>query len=268
MFDLLKDIDKYGGIPPYASELYGVYQPLLGWQSQLTKRWLQRGGVGIEPRVKRILDGHIRPGPTDVGSGHPREMTALPLQPGSGRSPFTVLLARSLHSELMNLMRARVQAFVEANNGRLPNGAEWIGIVDINNLMDASAGDLRRVNDILRERLFADAVRRTLDGLITGAMTEEIRKTLLDVMQYESQVAAFLLFYAEGQEGRDPNTLKTLFDVKKATPLSDILRPIDPLSMIDPNDRSGALSPVGFVHLFRQYFFNLGTFLGEPVEHV
>ena len=68
--------------------------------------------------------------------------------------------------------------------------------------MDASAGDLRRVNDILRERLFADAVRRTPDGLITGAMTEEIRKTLLDVMQYESQVAAFLLFYAEGQEGR------------------------------------------------------------------
>lgn len=31
---------------------------------------------------------------------------------------------------------------------------------------------------------------------------------------------------------------------------------------------NGALSPVGFIHLFRQYFFNLGTFLGEPVEHV
>ncbi|MCW5599444.1 MAG: hypothetical protein KIT59_10095 [Nitrosomonas sp.] len=268
MFDLLKDIDKYGGIPPYASELYGVYQPLLGWQSQLTKRWLQRGGVGIEPRVKRILDGHIKPGPTDVRSDHTREMIALPLEPGSGRSPFIVLLTRSLHSELMKLMRVRVQTFVDANNGRLPDGVEWIGIVDINNLMDASAGDLRRVNDVVRERLFADAVRRTPDGQLTGAMTEEIRKTLLEVMQYESQVAAFLLFYAEGQQGRDPNTLKTLFDVKKATPLSDILRPVDPLSMIDPNDRSGALSPVGFVHLFRQYFFNLGTFLGEPVEHV
>jgi hypothetical protein len=268
MFDLLKDIDKYGGIPPYASELYGVYQPLLGWQSQLTKRWLQRGGVGVEPRVKRILDGHIKPGPTDVESGHLREMVALPLEPGSGKSPFTVLFARSLHSELMNLMRIRVQAFVDENDGRLPDGAEWTSIVDINNLMDASVGDLRRVNDIVRERLFADAVRRSPNGLLTGAMTEEIRKTLLDVMQYESQIAAFLLFYAEGQQDRDPNTLKTLFDVRKAAPLSDILRPVDPLSMIDPNDRSGALSPVGFVHLFRQYFFNLGTFLGEPVEHV
>src|SRR5215207_6288519 len=107
MFDLLKDVDKYGGIPPYASELYGVYQPLLGWQSQLTKRWLQRGGVGVEPRLKRILDGHITPGPTHVVNPHPLEMIAVPLKPGSGESPFTVLLARSLHSELMNLMRVR-----------------------------------------------------------------------------------------------------------------------------------------------------------------
>ena len=65
-----------------------------------------------------------------------------------------------------------------------------------------------------------------------------------------------------------PDTLKTLFQVKEAAPLADILRPVDPLSMIDPNDKNGTLSPVGFVHLFRQYFFNLGTFLGEPVEHI
>jgi hypothetical protein len=268
VFDLLKDIDKYGGIPPYASELYGVYQPLLGWQSQLTKRWLQRGGVGVEPRIKRILDGHIKPGPLNVANGHPREMIAVPLQPGSGKSPFTVLLARSLHSELMNLMRGRVQAFVEAHNGRLPNGAEWVGIVDFNNLMDTTSGDLRLVNNIVRERLYADALQRTPDGMLAPATIEEIRKTLLDVMQYESQIAALLLFYAEGQEGRDPDALKTLFEVKKAAPLADIFRSVDPLSMIDPNDRGGALSPVGFVHLFRQYFFNLGTFLGEPVEHV
>ena len=64
--------------------------------------------------------------------------------------------------------------------------------------------------------------------------------------------------------------LNKLFFVKEAPPLSDILRSTDdPLANIDPNDKnSGALSPVGFIHLFRQYFFDLGTFLGEPVEHV
>jgi hypothetical protein len=30
MFDIRKAIGKYQGIPPYASELYGMYQPLLG----------------------------------------------------------------------------------------------------------------------------------------------------------------------------------------------------------------------------------------------
>ena len=87
-------------------------------------------------------------------------------------------------------------------------------------------------------------------------------------MQYESQIATFLLAHAEGQAGLVPNELKKLFSVVPAPPLSDIFRPTDPLANIDPNDKSGALSPVGFVHLFRQYFFDLGTFLGEPVEHI
>ncbi len=87
-------------------------------------------------------------------------------------------------------------------------------------------------------------------------------------MQYESQIATFLLGLASGQEGQDPNDLKKLFAVQVAPPLSEILRSTDPLANIDPNDKSGALSPVGYVHLFRQYFFDLGTFLGEPVEHI
>lgn len=103
---------------------------------------------------------------------------------------------------------------------------------------------------------------------ITGAKLAAAKKNLLEVMQYESQIAAFLLFHAEGRPGFDPDELKKLFSVQVAAPLSDILRPTDPLANINPNDKSGALSPVGFVHLFRQYFFDLGTFLGEPVEHI
>jgi hypothetical protein len=51
MFDLRKDIEKYKGIPPYASEHYGVYQPLLGWQSSLTKKWLAKGGALFDPSM-------------------------------------------------------------------------------------------------------------------------------------------------------------------------------------------------------------------------
>ena len=65
MFDLFKDIDKYKGITPYASEHYGVYQALLGWQSKLTKSWIQRGGVLIDPEVKRVLDARLVPDPLE-----------------------------------------------------------------------------------------------------------------------------------------------------------------------------------------------------------
>jgi hypothetical protein len=271
MFDLFKDIEKYKGIPPYASELYGVYQPLLGWQSNLTKKWVQRGGAMFDPRVKQILDGHIKPGPHEVlvhQNGVLEMVLAQPLEPGSGRSPYTVLLTKDLNSELLNQLRSKVQAFVEANGGRLPDGGEWIQIVDINNLMDQENGDLRKANDVHFKRLQMDAIGRAPNGQLTPALIAEVKKKHLELMQYESQMAAFLLFHAEGQTGYDPNELKKLFVVKKAAPLGDILRSSDPLASIDPNDTSGALSPVGFVHLFRQYFFNLGTFLGEPVEHI
>jgi hypothetical protein len=209
MFDLLKNIEKYKGIPPYASELYGVYQPLLGWQSSLTKKWVQRGGAMLDPRVKRILDGHIKPGPDQVTvrqNGALEMMLAQPLEPGSGRSPYTVLLVKDLNSELLTLLRTKVQAFVEANGGRLPDGSEWVQIVDINNLMDQENGDLRKVNDIHFKRLQADAIQLVPNGQLTPTLISAAKKAHLELMQYESQIATFLLFHAEAQAGRSSSS--------------------------------------------------------------
>lgn len=267
MFDLFKDIEKYKGIPPYASEHYGVYQPLLGWESKLTKNWIRRGGLVTDPRIKRILDGRILPGLQELTQGVDSALIGTPLEPGRGKSPYTVLLLKDLNSELLKLVQIKVQSFVDTHEGRLPEGEEWRQIIDINNLMDLEEGDLRQVNDNYRVRLIREW---QILGLREGS-AEYIdwkRKNYFEPMQYESQIAAFLLFYVSGQPGYDPNELKKLFTVKVAPPLSEIFRSTDPLANIDPESKSGALSPVGFVHLFRQYFFDLGTFLGEPVEHV
>lgn len=256
MFDLKKDLEKYQGVPPYASELYGVYQPLLGWRSKLTKAWVKQGGaIGIDPKARKILDEWITPGPRTFVNDF---RAVSPLEPGSGRSPYTVLLVKDLGSELLYRLRDLVQAFVASRDGRLPNSsAEWLGVADINSFMPPDDNGLMRwVNDIHYERL-----TRSLTG-------EALQNAFMEVMQFESQIAAFWLFFAGGQQGRDPNLLQNLFFVKQATPLEDILRPQDPLALIDPTDDGGVLSPVGFVHLFRQYFFDLGSFLGEPVEHI
>ncbi|OKH36209.1 hypothetical protein NIES2119_18060 [[Phormidium ambiguum] IAM M-71] len=267
MFNLFKDIEKYKHVPPYASELYGVYQPLLGWQSNLTKKWIQHGGLIIDPRIKRILDGRILPGIQEIDeAGADAGFIGRPLEPGRGKLPYAVFLLKDLNSELLKLMQSRVQSFVDQHDGRLPDGAEWPTIIDINDLLDLENGSLRKVNDIYRERLIREWQAL---GIPEGSPEfRTLKRKYFESMQYESQIAAFLLFYAEGQPGYDPNDLKKLFAVKVAPPLSEILRSTDPLANIDPNDRSGALSPVGFVHLFRQYFFDLGTFLGESVEHI
>jgi hypothetical protein len=268
MFDLTKDLGKYAGIPPYASEMYGVYQPLLGWQSRLTKNWLQQGGSFVDDRIKRILDGRIVPGPTEVLNPVLPEFLARPLDPGSGKSPWSVSLAKDLGSELLRQMLPQVHGFVRDHDGRLPRGDEWNQIFEINAMMDPDEGQLRRVNDALRQRRHNELLAQLGPAGLTPQVHDRARQDHLARMQYESQIAAFLLFHAEAQPGYDPDALAQLYRVTEAAPLSDVLRPTDPLANIDPRDTSGALSPVGFVHLFRQYFFNLGTFLGEPVEHI
>ncbi len=153
MFDLFKDIDRYKGITPYASEHYGVYQPLLGWESRLTKKWIQRGGSLIDPRMKRILDGRLLPGPLEVQHDHPLEFLAQPLLPGSGKFPYKVVILKDLNSEVLKQIQIILHTFVDHNGGRLPEGEEWTQVIDINNFLDPENGLMRKVNDILRTRL-------------------------------------------------------------------------------------------------------------------
>lgn len=267
MFDLMKDLDRYKGIPPYASEHYGVYQPLLGWQSSLTKKWIRYGALAPDPALLTIFNGRLQPGPKEVLGDEAEVMLANPLASAHGVSPYKVILAKDLNSLLLREMLPSVEYWVQSHEGKLPEGVQWNTLFNLDAFDDPQTGLLLKLNNRLRVELY-DTLRRN-GGYPDGrALREDVRSKLLAAMQYESQVATFLIGYAEGQAGRDPNELGKLFKVVEARPLSDVFAPRDPLANIDPRDRSGVLAPVGFVHLFRQYFFDLGTFLGEPVEHV
>ena len=268
MFDLSKDLDRYKGVSPYASEHYGVYKPLLGWRSLLTRKWLGRGGFIADPRIRSILDGRITPGPQETINPHPLEFLASPLQPGAGHFPWRVLVKKDLGAEIVGVVATHLLAFVNEHAGHLPVGAEWTQVININGMIEVEKGDLRIVNDIHRKRVNGQMERDIADGLPADAALAKARQTHLSLMQFESQVATFLLSFAEAQDGRNPDDLSQIFAIKEAAPLEDLLKSSDPLANIDPNDKGGTLSPVGMVHLFRQYFFDLGSFLGEPVEHV
>ncbi|GAB3931736.1 hypothetical protein [Larkinella terrae] len=268
MFDLNKDIDKYKGIPPYASEHYGVYQPLLGWTSKLSTQWVRNGGTIVDSRIKQILDGRITPGPLEVkNASDPREWMVTPLGIGQSTSPYKVFITKDLDSVLLKLVLIPLQTYVNSN-GKLPLGDKWAQVVGKDIIMHPQNGLLLQANNIHRSRLYQEMIAQSAGQPITDQMRISVSAKHLKLMQYESQIATFLLFCLESQENLSPSELNQLFSVQVAPPLSDLFRSTDPLSTIDPNDKSGSLSPVGFVHLFRQYFFDLGTFLGEPVEHV
>ena len=42
----------------------------------------------------------------------------------------------------------------------------------------------------------------------------------------------------------------------------------DPLLSFGANNYDAILSPIGIIHLYREYFFEFDSFLGPPVGHV
>jgi hypothetical protein len=253
------DFHDFAGKLPYASEMYGVYQPLLGWRSQLTKNWIAASDPNN--RIRDILDAHFIPFTKPGDTWFVPEDTRYP---ASGNDLYKVLEAQALDSAVIHRVRSAVQTFVNQNDGRLPDAQEWIDIVNV----DALHLMMSDAHDEIRERMQQDLIAKYPNASVPEAEWKAGEAQFFDRMNYESQIGAFLVTHAEGQGGADPNVLKKLFVVQTAPPLIDILRPGDPLANINPFDTGGSLSPVGLVQIFRQYFFDFGTFLGEPIEHV
>jgi hypothetical protein len=101
-------------------------------------------------------------------------------------------------------------------------------------------------------------------------------------MAYEARLAASLVQMSSSQQFAAVRNVLFPTDWKQARSgareainrvnplLQYVPHSTDPIDKMDPNfdlDRI-ALSPIGIVHLFRQYFFELDTFLGSPVGHV
>lgn len=76
-------------------------------------------------------------------------------------------------------------------------------------------------------------------------------------------VASALSWLAGVQPQLVPNFLAV-----REPPWAALLPLMDPLASFDPEISEAVLSPLGLVHLYREYFFELETFLGPPVGHV
>ena len=57
----LTDLQSYKGVLPYSSELFGVYQPLIGWTSKRQKERVERGFANDLEKARRGLLAKFRP---------------------------------------------------------------------------------------------------------------------------------------------------------------------------------------------------------------
>jgi hypothetical protein len=260
------DLTAYASVLPYASELSGVYQPLLGWKSVRIENRFREGLERDKPQVIERLE---------------RKFAGLAELRLTDDNRLDIQLAPGIAAG--GRLRSTDSLVIERVAAGLPPIDEYEPSVwDTVITTDRIDGVLRRdvvdfytkAYESVRDSELPGTRRSTGDGgtARVGALTHQL--------QFESAMAGALLHLARGKHH---DALKEIFyasrdDLDAAEQLAKIAAAEHPveayleLDHMDPGDaehmRSVALSPIGVVHLFRQYFFELDTFLGTPESHV
>ncbi len=239
----LTDLTDYKSVLPYASEIFGVYQPLLGWKG------------------KRNLDRFIeRPRFTNPGR-------------------FKNLFERLKPNVVINVTE-RPAAMVSSNNAAVKELSIFPATAD--NGKSIFADELASLfegnfDENRAKRFFTTQV---FDELLSKTATTILESYKKDYFENASSAYEVLNKRAK-QESIVAGTLLSLFEKNDFKAIEKIIfsknpfttaKPLieNPFESFDPTkelDRV-CLSPIGIVHLFRQYFYELDTFLGTPVGHV
>lgn len=272
----ITDLTNYTTVLPYASELFGVYQPLIGWKS---KRIADRFNKGFQKDRLSILDNLKKKfaGLLDISyreGGQPEiKIKAGSLNAGKLQS-FDSIILQQIALQLPSYEEYRPSIWPEMiTHDRL----EAILNKDVIKHYSAAYTDLQKTIPLNGEHNLA--MGRT--NLIVDKQNKKvIRDSFEQQLQYESSMAGALLFLVKE---KSYDALAEIFYVikdnrDKAQQLIKMLTAKDSgesyldFEHLNPRDKeflsSVALSPISVVHLFRQYFFELDTFLGTPVNHV
>jgi hypothetical protein len=271
----ITDLTGYTSVLPYASELFGVYQPLLGWKS---KRMQDRFDNGFGNDQAALLDA-LKNGFTglvDIVYKSPTQVE-INMKPGVLENSKM----RSFDSILLQQVAQRLPAYKDTKP------ISWNTIIT-KSFIDALLGkDVAQAYATAYTGIFntASPAAALPDAALAAtqntAQAKRIQRGAFErQLQYESAIAGALLFlvkkhkYAILEEifyNTKNNTERALQLVKTLSSKNSVEAFFD-ISHLNPRDQQDiknvALSPISVVHLFRQYFFELDSFLGTPVGHV
>lgn len=259
--------DEFKGTFPYASELFGVYQPLLGWKSRQAKA---RVDLEVRESVGKLLENMLND-PRFWGINEKPEVKDPgyidPLPPDL----MDTHVSKYVQSEVVNFFKQKK---------RSPTGNEWKSIVSEGMLEKALGpavqspggqplGELGLVfyrKGTMTSREFKKMGAYPIKGTDFMVAKDKNDKIGLEISPGKESVAASALKWL-GLNA--PDALTSMFRLRNAS--WEIHRNyVNPLSHFDQEDTTPmvVLSPIGLVRLYRQYFFEFNTFLGSPVGHV
>jgi hypothetical protein len=262
----ITNLDEYSSVLPYASELFGIYQPLLGWKSKRIKERQNKGLVKDKRRVLDILntlfETHV-----DVQYGKECQLKNIDLKAGD----LLTGTIKTFDSILLTKIASGLPAYKDYKS------EVWRTL-----LAPKSIDKLfKEFVEPYYKSMYEKACR---DNSINKTRVAKKGKLQLSAfekkLKYESALAGSLQYLLE--TGNDQMLVEIFYSVKdnraKAEQLMRVLSQGDAqeayldLNSLDPSNKEHlknvSLSPIGVVHLFRQYFFELDTFLGTPVGHV
>ena len=268
------DLTDYRAVLPYASELFGVYQPLLGWKS---KRIGQRIAEGFENDRPQLIERLKRDYNAVVDIRYDDNQLVFEIRPGviaGGKfRNFDSIVLKKIAEKLPRFEELKPETWAATITFDI---VQQILDRDVRDLYSHEYDELRKV----REPYDLALRSRSAGGAVGYPSPEVQRKAFEQQLRYESSIAGALLDLVKRKQH---NILKELFyttvdssgNVERLAKMAAAHDGADALldiENLDPRDReqikSVALSPIAVVHLFRQYFFELDTFLGPPISHV
>jgi hypothetical protein len=283
------NLERFKGRLPYASEVFGIFQPLLGWKSRLIQNRLFAGlqlpdfprvvGVDAPPNTDHILVRFAPESQFEIVDGAilPPENVLRMFEDRPELLEFHV--PPYLDSLLVRTLQERVRENLPAHP---PSDHSFWGPFWTDQLSKPSLDKTltKAVKDMAGKPVFrllineGDLTPQLEYAQVTRLGLGDMGSAVDYIFNREVYVAQYLnsLLPAAGQDaaaiGFPANVNQLLLDVIPPLELRKVLEMLDPLNLAKGAGRDAVLSPIGIVHLFRQFFFEFENFLGPPVEHI
>lgn len=287
----MTDLIDYTSVLPYASEMFGIYQPLIGWKSKRIANRFNQGFLRDKNKLLNKLKSQFT-GMVNIQYDKGCQIR-IDLQPGvleAGKlRNFNSLVLEKIAENLPPYEHYKPDIWANIINPDKVNGIikEFVTPVYGNHYVEHCRGQKKEGLVKINNTDMAAVQSQKKTSLIINTPStnsENLEKVFLNAfenqLQYESSMAGALLFLSEQKKFTELSNIfySVKSNVLQAMEVLNILSSMEiadaylSINNLDPQNqahiKSVALSPISVVHLFRQYFFELDTFLGTPVSHV